>query len=309
MTSVSPPSQRAVWTNLWLVYILWGSTYLGIALAIETAPPMWAMGLRITGAGVVMAIALAIVRGWHVLKVPVRQAVAGGLLGAGMLSGGIGVIALAERYVPIGVAALLVATAPLWGVLLRTVTGDRPHVLTWIGILIGIVGLTYLLRPTGQGFTTQQLVWALLIVVGQILWSTGAFLTPRIDVPRDPLVLVAYEMGIGGLFFFLWSRLLNEQVDVAAISARSWFGIVYLLIAGVVGYAAYTWLLTHVPLSLAQTNAYVNPVVAAILGWIVLGQSITLALVIGGAITLLGVALVVTGERSATRAAQADVAV
>ena len=295
-------SQRAVWINLWLVYILWGSTYLGIALAIETAPPMWAMGVRITGAGIVMAIALVIVRGRQVLRVPLRQAIAGGLLGAGMLSGGIGVIALAERYVPIGVAALLVATAPLWGVLLRSITGDRPHALTWIGIAVGIIGLMLLLRPTGGGFTSQQVLWAVLIVLGQILWSTGAFLTPKIDVPRDPLVLVAYEMGIGGLFFFLWSRLLNEHVDLATISARSWWGIIYLLVAGVVGYAAYTWLLTHVPLSLAQTNAYVNPVVAALLGWAVLGQSITVALLVGGVVTLAGVALVVTGERTAARA-------
>jgi drug/metabolite transporter (DMT)-like permease len=125
----------------------------------------------------------------------------------------------------------------------------------------------------------------------------GAFLTPRVGVPRDALVLVAYEMGLGGLAFFVWSALAGEHVDLAVITNRSWFGIVYLTIAGVVGYAAYTWLLTHVPLSLAQTNVYVNPVVAAILGYLVLGQSVTWALLIGGGVSLVGVALVVTGEK------------
>jgi len=292
-----PASRAAVWTNLWLVYIIWGSTYLGIALAIESAPPWWAMGVRITGAGILMALTLSVIRGPLVLRVPLRQAVNGGLLGAMMLTGGIGMIALAERYVPIALAALLVAASPLWGVLLRSVTGDRPHLLTWLGIGVGLLGLLLLLQPTTSGLSGQQVLWCAIVVVGQVLWVFGAFLTPRVGVPRDALVLVAYEMGLGGLAFFVWSALARENVDLSVITNRSWFGIIYLTIAGVVGYAAYTWLLTHVPLSLAQTNVYVNPVVAAILGYLVLGQSVTWALLIGGAVSLVGVALVVTGEK------------
>lgn len=296
-----PPSRAAVWTNLWLVYIIWGSTYLGIAIAIETAQPMWSMALRLSGAGALMALILAVTRGPRVLRVPVREAASASLLGIMMLTGGIGVVALAERYVPIGVAALLVATSPLVGVILRSVTGDRPHVLTWVGIAVGLIGLALLLRPTGEGFTTDRIVWSGLILVGQVLWALGSFLTPKIRVPRDPLVLVSYEMFFGGLCFFLWSRLLSEKVDVSVISTRSWLAITYLTIAGVVGYGAFTWLITHVPLSLAMTYAYVNPIVALTLGWLVLQQEISQSIVIGGAFTLVGVGLVVTGERSAVR--------
>jgi len=296
-----PPSRAAVWTNLWLVYIIWGSTYLGIAIAIETAQPMWSMALRLSGAGALMALILALTRGPRVLRVPVREAVSASLLGVMMLTGGIGVVALAERYVPIGVAALLVATSPLVGVILRSVTGDLPHVLTWVGIGVGLLGLALLLRPTGEGFTTERIVWSGLILVGQVLWALGSFLTPKIRVPRDPLVLVSYEMFFGGLCFFLWSRLLNEQVDTSVISTRSWLAITYLTIAGVVGYGAFTWLITHVPLSLAMTYAYVNPIVALTLGWLVLQQEISQSIVIGGVFTLAGVGLVITGERSVVR--------
>ena len=301
MPTTVPPSRAAVWTNLWLVYIIWGSTYLGIAIAIETAQPMWSMALRLSGAGALMALILALTRGPRVLRVPVREAASASLLGIMMLTGGIGVVALAERYVPIGVAALLVATSPLVGVILRSVTGDRPHVLTWVGIAVGLIGLALLLRPTGEGFTTERIVWSGLILVGQVLWALGSFLTPKIRVPRDPLVLVSYEMFFGGLCFFLWSRLLNERVDVSVISTRSWLAITYLTIAGVVGYGAFTWLITHVPLSLAMTYAYVNPIVALTLGWLVLQQEISQSIVIGGAFTLVGVGLVITGERSAVR--------
>ena len=301
MPTTVPPSRAAVWTNLWLVYIIWGSTYLGIAIAIETAQPMWSMAIRLSGAGALMALILALTRGPRVLRVPVREAASASLLGVMMLTGGIGVVALAERYVPIGVAALLVATSPLVGVILRSVTGDLPHVLTWVGIAVGLIGLALLLRPTGEGFTTDRIVWSGLILVGQVLWALGSFLTPKIRVPRDPLVLVSYEMFFGGLCFFLWSRLLNEQVDVSVISTRSWLAITYLTIAGVVGYGAFTWLITHVPLSLAMTYAYVNPIVALTLGWLVLQQEISQSIVIGGAFTLVGVGLVITGERSAVR--------
>jgi len=304
VTSAQTASRAAIWTNLWLVYIIWGSTYLGMALAVETAPAMWSMGVRVVVAGALLALVLRITRGPGALRVSLREAVGGSLLGAMMLTGGIGAIALAERYVPIGVAALLVASAAMWGVFLRTATGDAPHALTWLGIGLGLLGIVLLVQPAGSGFDSRQIMWSLLIVLGQFLWALGSFLTPRVTVPRDPLVLVVYEMGLGGLAFFVWSLLLREQVDLATISTRSWIGIGYLATAGIVGYAAFTWLLAHVPLSLAQTNVYVNPVVAALLGLVVLGQSITWALVVGGVVCLGGVALIIAGERRARAPAQ-----
>ena len=301
MTSRPAPTRALVGTNLGLVYVIWGSTYLGIAVAIETAQPLWAMGVRVTGSGVLLTLALVIFKGPRVLKVPRREAVSAACLGLVMLTVGIGSVSLGERYVPIGVAALLVATGPMWAVLIRTVTGDRPHAFTWMGVAVGLFGLVMLLRPTGEGMSTERITWSILILVGALIWTLGSFMAPKLSLPRDPLVLVAYEMTFGGAFFFLWSRLLHENVDLAVISTRSWVAIAYLMTAGVVGFTAFTWLITHVPLSLATTNAYVNPVVALFLGWVVLQQQITLSLVLGGALTLAGVALVMTGERSGAR--------
>ena len=305
MTDRPAPSRLAVGTNLGIVWVIWGSTYLAIGLMIQSAQPLWGMGVRFVAASLLLALGLAVLKGPGVLQVPWREAASAGALGILMLGSGIGVVALAERYVPTGVAGLLAAAVPGWAVLLRTITGERPHGLTWLGIVIGLLGVALLIRPDAAGMTPDRLLWSLLIVAGQMLFATGSFLTPKLPTPRDPLVLVTYEMVIGGLMFFVWSRVMGESVNVATITPGAWAAIGYLTASAIVGYSAYVWLLTHVSLSLAMTYAYVNPVVAVSLGWLVLHEQITWAIVLGGTVTLVGVALVVMGERSVNAQSQA----
>lgn len=300
MTVPTPASRAAVWTNMGIVYVIWGSTYFAIAILIQSVPPMLGMGVRFVCAGILLGLILIATRGREALHVTRREGISAAGLGVLMLGGGIGVVALAERYVPSGVAALLVASVPIWAVLLRTVTGERPHLLTWLGIAIGLIGVAVLVRPTGEGFSGDRVLWSLLIVAGQVLFALGSFLTPKLGVPKDALVLVTYEMFFGGLMYFVWSRVGRESVDVSAITAHGWAALTYLIASAVVGYGAYTWLLSHVSLSIAMTYAYVNPVVAVILGTIGLHEPITWAIVIGGAITIAGVFLVITGERAET---------
>ena len=292
------PSRAVVATRLGLVWVIWGSTYLAIAIMIETVPPMFGMGTRFVLAALVLALLLLVFKGWRSIVVPWREIASAAGLGILMLSSGIGIVALAERYVPTGVAALLAASVPMWGTLIRAISGDRPHRLTWIGIAIGLVGIAILVKPAPEGMSRDRVVWSLILIGGQILFVIGSSFTPRLPTPRDPLLLVMYEMFFGGLAFFIWSSMFNEHFELSQVSTRSAAAVLYLTAAAIVGYGSYTWLLTHVPLSLALTYAYVNPLVAVSLGWLVLGEAVTWGLAIGGAITLIGVILVIQGERN-----------
>jgi drug/metabolite transporter (DMT)-like permease len=301
-TAASP---AAVWSALWVVYLIWGSTYLGIAVAIESMPPLLALGTRFLAATALLALFLAVRRGPRTLLVPWAEVRGAALVGVLLLGCGIGFLTLAERYVPTGVAALLVAVVPLWVVLLRVGSGDRPHLVTWVGVAVGLVGVAVLVLPgdhvdaVGGASAAQRTVWSLLIMLGSACWAIGSFLQPRIRTPRDQLVLTTYEMLTGGLALCLVGLARGERfTDFAEATTRSWAGWAYLVTFGsLLGYTAFVWLLSHAPLSLVTTYAYVNPVVAVALGFLVLGEQLTAGVLIGGAIVVVGVVLVVSGER------------
>ena len=308
-------STAAVWSALWVVYLIWGSTYLAIAVAIESMPPLLALGTRFVAASALLALVLAVRRGPRSLVVPWPQLRGAALVGVLLLGAGIGFLTLAERYVPTGVAALLVAVVPLWVVLLRAATGDLPHLVTWIGVVLGLAGVAVLVLPgdhvdaVGGAGPGQRTVWSLLIMLGSACWALGSFLQPRIRTPRDQLVLTTYEMLAGGLVLCLAGFLRGERLaDFAGATTRSWTGWVYLVTFGsLLGFTAFVWLVSHAPLSLVTTYAYVNPVVAVILGFLVLHEQLTPGVLLGGTIVVVGVVLVVSGERRA-RAREATLA-
>ena len=303
--SVHGPSTTATWTAMWIVYIIWGSTYLAIAVAIESMPPLLALGTRFLAAAVLLAAFLAVRRGPRSLIVPWQELRGAAVVGALLLGAGVGFLTLAERYVPTGVAALVVAIVPLWVVLLRAGTGDRPHLVTWIGVAVGLAGVAVLVLPgdhvasVGGANDAQRTLWSLGIMLGSACWAFGSFLQPRIRTPRDQLVLSTYEMLTGGLVLCLVGILRGERItDFAEATTRSWSGWIYLVLMGsLVGYTAFVWLVTHVRLSLVTTYAYVNPVVAVALGYWFLDEPLTLGVLVGGAIVVTGVVLVVSGER------------
>lgn len=292
-----------VWTSLALVYVIWGSTYLGIAITVESAPPMVSMGLRFVTAALLLAGFVAVRRGPRALRVSAAELGSSAVVGFLLLFCGMGGLAYAERHVDTGIAALIVAAVPLWVVLLRLTVGDRPQALTWFGVAVGMAGLAVLLLP-GAGSGETPIGWSLLIMAGSASWALGSFLQPRLRTPSDPLVLTCYEMVTGGLMLLLCGLAIGERTDFGALTRSSLVAWVYLVLIGsLVGYVAYVWLLDNAPLSLVSTYAYVNPVVAVALGVLLHGEQITSAILLGGAIVVLGVVLVVTGERRSRLAA------
>lgn len=293
-------SPARVWVALSLVYVIWGSTYLGIAVTVETMPALQALGVRFLSAALVLGVFLVVRRGPGVLRVSRREVAGSTLLGFLMLVCAMGMLAYAEQHVPTGVAALIVAIVPLWVVILRGLSGDRPRLLTWLGVAVGLAGLAVLLLPrsgAGQGDGTR-LWWSLGIMAGSSCWAVGSFLQPRLTTPRDPLVLTFYEMAAGAILMIVIGTAIGERWDLSAISARSIWALAYLITFGsLVGFVAYVWLIDNAPLSLVSTYAYVNPVVAVVLGVVLHGEHVSTALLVGGAIVVVGVGMVVSAER------------
>jgi drug/metabolite transporter (DMT)-like permease len=306
MTSAGRPGAVATWAALIVVYLVWGSTYLGIRVLVRYAPPLLAMGARFLWAGVLLAAFLAIRHGPGIFRVPPRRVLSAGVVGVLLLTGGNGGVAVAEQTVPSGLAALLVAAVPLWLVCLRLLTRDTPRRATLIGTGLGFAGIAILALPGSHPAGTR--LWGVLVILGAtICWSSGSFASPRVPMPANPFVATTYEMLTAGAMLMALGAATGEfgKVHLAAIPPRAWLALAYLIVFGsLVAFSAYVWLLGNAPLSLTATYAYVNPVVAVILGALILGERVTWPILIGGAVVVAGVGLVVSVERPRRRAAQ-----
>lgn len=293
------PSPARIWAFLAVVYVVWGSTYLGIRVVVESAPPLLSMGTRFLAAAAILALVLRLRLGPGALRVSRRQAVSAAVVGALLLLGGNGGVALAERTVPSGLAALLVATTPLWLVLLRMGGGDRPKPLSLLGTALGFLGIAVLARPGSTGGDVE--LWGtLLVVAAAAVWAVGSFASSRLEMPGNPFVATFWEMAAGGALLVLagFARGEARGLDLGAVEPRAWFALAYLVVFGsVVGFSSYVWLLGNAPLSLVATYAYVNPVVAVLLGALLLSETVTAAVLLGGGVVVAGVALVVSAER------------
>ena len=295
-------SPAATWAALVTVYLVWGSTYLGIRVVVETAPPLLSMGARFLVAGLLLAAFLAWRRGPGVLRVERRRLAACALVGALLLLCGNGLVAIAEQTVPSGLAALLVAATPLWLVLLRVGTGDRPRAATLAGTFLGFLGIALLARPGSQdgGDVPVEFWGVILIVIATFCWAQGSFFSPRLPLPANPFVATTWEMIFGGTLLLLAGTARGEaaDLDLSAVAPDAWLALAYLTTVGsLVGFSAYVWLLSNAPISLTATYAYVNPVVAVALGALILDETVTAAILVGGAVVVVGVGLVVSMER------------
>ncbi len=206
---------------------------------------------------------------------------------------------------PSSIAALLIASVPLWVILLRAGTGDRVSARGAASVLVGFVGVALLVRPGEQ--SGDATVLGLLACVGAaLMWASGSFASPRLSLPRDPLSSVGWQMLLGGIAIVAVGLAIGEggDVDVDAFSTRSILALAYLIVFGSwVAYTAYAWLLQNAPISKVSTYAYVNPVVAIALGWLVLDEVVTSTTIVGATIIVASVALVVRTE-SVRRAAR-----
>ena len=299
MTPAGRPGLVATWAALIVVYLVWGSTYLGIRVLVGFVPPLLAMGARFLCAGVLLAAFLVVRHGPSVLRVPPRRLLSAGLVGVLLLTGGNGGVAVAERTVPSGLAALLVAEVPLWLVCLRLLARDTPRRATIAGTALGFVGIAILALPGSHPAGTA--LWGIVLVIGATLcWSSGTFATPRVAMPSNPFVAATYEMVTAGVVLLVAGAAAGEpgRVHLAAVPPRAWLALAYLIVFGsLVAFSAYVWLLRNAPLSLVATYAYVNPVVAVILGALILGEQVTAPILIGGAVVVASVGLVVSVER------------
>jgi drug/metabolite transporter (DMT)-like permease len=286
-----------IWSALWIVYIVWGSTYLGIALMVETIPPLFGAGARFIAVGLILLPVLAWRRGASVLRPSRAELLSAGFVGL-MLPGANAVISVAEKTVPSGLAALLLASIPLWVILLRRLSGERVKGRSIFAVLVGFGGLALILKPEGDA----TIVGLLACIGAALMWATGSFASPRISLPRDPFISTAWQSLLGGSLIIAVALVAGEGNDLhpGEWSTRSILGLAYLISFGsLLAFTSYAWLLQYAPISKVSTYAYVNPVVAIALGWLFLGEGITPLTLFGAGIIVASVALVIRSEAPA----------
>jgi drug/metabolite transporter (DMT)-like permease len=286
-----------VWTALSIVYVVWGSTYLAIRFTVETMPAELSGGVRFLIAGVILAAVVVVRRGPRALLaggIRLRNAAICGLL---VLMGGNGTVVIAETRVPSGLTALLVASVPLWMIVMRRATGAYIRGLTYVGVVLGLGGVALLFARSGGGDT--DLRYAALVLMAAFFWSLGSLLATRIDVPGEPMVLTTVEMLAAGVVMILFAGVRGEyaRVDLATITTKSWLALAYLIVFGsLVAFSAYIWVFANAPTSLVSTYAYVNPAVAVALGALLAGERLAPTEILGGLVILTAVLLVVRSE-------------
>ncbi|XZE45373.1 EamA family transporter [Pirellulaceae bacterium SH467] len=301
------PSGLFIAGGLGIIYVVWGSTYLAIKVAVETLPPFLMAGARFLVAGAVMAmILLALGR----LRATGRQWLWNALVGLFMMVGGNGLVSWAEQTIPSGIATLIVAFNPLmmvtaeWVIWGRTKgrMGARPNRTVFAGLAMGCVGLAMLVAPSlqGTGPASYDLFRVGAIVLACLTWTIGSMMTRYGGNPADPFTGATIQMLCGGLWLIAFGTLLGEMQDVQwnQFSRESILAWWYLVIAGsLVAFTTFVWLMKHASPTLISTYAYVNPVVAVFLGWLVLNERIDDWTVVSAAVIVLGVATITWGKK------------
>lgn len=291
-------SHARIWVALTAVYVIWGSTYLGIDYAVRTIPPYLMAAGRFLLAGSLL-YAWAIRRGDRGDRPTARHWLSAFLVAAPMLAVGNASVGWAEQTLDTGTASLIIASVPLWmAVLDRLVYGQRLSRGVVAGLVVGFAGVGMLVAPGGADGAGSKA--AFVLVLGSLAWAIGSLYSKHAPLPRRPLVGVAMQMLAGGLMLVVVGVSAGElgRVHPEAISLESWLGLAYLVAVGsLLGFTAYMWLLRAAPTSLVGTYAYVNPVVAVLLGTVVLDEPLTWRTLAGGGIILASVALIVRAPK------------
>ncbi len=282
-----------VWAALATIYVVWGSTFLAIALAVRTIPPFLAMSVRHLVAGALL-LAWGLARG----REPIgrRELLAAAIFGGALFVGGHGTLAWAQQRIPSGVAALLIGSIPLWvAVLDRVAFGRRLSPRAVGGLALGFAGLALLVDPFGGG--PVDTVGALVALCSAGCWAAGSLYSRGAPLPRDPIVSAGLASLAGGVLLAVVAAGRGElaTLDLAAVSGESLGGVAYLVVVGsLVGFSAYVWLLRAAPISRVATYAYVNPVIAVVLGWALLAEEFTAPMLAAGAAIVVAVAMIVS---------------
>lgn len=295
MQSQKPPYPPSLWIALALVYVVWGSTYLAIRIAVQTFPPFFMAGARFLVSGILLY-------GWMRLRGTPRPSgthwKSAAIIGFFLLAAANGGVSWAEQRVPSGMTALLVATVPLWMVLLEWAwkKGDRPGPGIWTGLCLGFAGITVLVfsRPGSGAFRVDPL-WALLLVATSLSWSFGSLYARSARLPSSVFLATSMEMIAGGLLLLGGGFLSGEgrEFHFSSLSAPSFGAWLYLsLVGSLVGFTSYIWVLQKATPDLASTYAFVNPVIAVFLGWLVAGEPLTPPLFLAAGLIVSAVVLI-----------------
>jgi drug/metabolite transporter (DMT)-like permease len=285
------------------VYILWGSTYLAIKYVIETLPPFISAGARFLLAGATLFIVGRFTKDYE--KPTLTEWRSSAVVGTLLFLGGNGGVVIAEHHITSGLAALLVATEPFWVVLLSWLwlKGARPDWRVALGLLIGFVGV-YLLMDGGAVRAvsgTNQLFGMILVIAAGLCWATGSIYGVRAPASKSPILASGMQLLAGGSALLLAGTLRGEWTgfEIGVVSRNSWFALAYLLVFGsLIAFTAYSWLLKNARPAMVATYAYVNPVVAVILGWAIAGESFTGRTLLGAGV-IVGSVVLITSQNSA----------
>ncbi|MCW5854294.1 MAG: EamA family transporter [Anaerolineae bacterium] len=280
-------------TAFFAIYVIWGSAYLAIRLAVETIPPYFMAATRFLVAGVLL-YAWARRQGAPTPALPQWRAaaIAGGL----MLLGGMGSIGWAEQHIPSSLAALLIASTPIWMVLLDWLWqgGARPRPAVVVGLVIGMGGLALLLGPDRADGHSMDLIGVVVVLGAALSWTLGSLYSRGAARPASPIMTTGIQMLGGGALLLLAGLLTGEagHLRLAAISPVSLLSLAYLIFGALTGFTAYTWLLQVTSAGRASTYAYVNPVVAVFLGWAIGGEAVTGRMLLAMAVIVVAVGLI-----------------
>jgi drug/metabolite transporter (DMT)-like permease len=297
-----------IWTALIIVYVVWGSTYLAIRIAVESMPPLLMAGVRFLIAGGILLAWRMAALGSSSPRITLREWLSAAIVAAALMLGGNGGVALAERTVPSGITALIAATVPLWIALFDRLWFKRAlHVQRIAGLVLGFGAVALLVgRPDAGGLNMSG---ALIAVIAAVSWAAGSLYARGAELPDDASTAIGMEMLAGGALLVIAAALAGEFRDPQLLhpTAASWWAFTYLVIFGaLVGFSAYLWLLRVAPIARVSTYAYVNPVVAVALGFLILHEPIGPHTIAAGAAILAAIALIVWEPKNPPRSDAPD---
>jgi drug/metabolite transporter (DMT)-like permease len=306
------PSKLAILSAFAALYVIWGSTYLGIRFAIDTIPPLLMAGTRFLLAGFIL---YAIARSQGAPNGSFANWRTALIIGGCLLLGGNGGVTLAEQYVPSGLASIMVATVPIYIALLAWWSGiaPRPTPIVWLGLAGGFAGVAILIGPAlkfSADESSHPAIGMLILLCSSFIWSAGSIYSRKAKSISEPLLLAGQQMICGGALLTIAGVLMGEhhRFDVRRISLLSIGAFAYLVIIGaLVGYTAYIFLLRHCEPAKVATYAYVNPIVAVLLGSLFANETLTLRMVLAATLIIGSVALVITVQQSKSKPLPADI--
>jgi drug/metabolite transporter (DMT)-like permease len=290
------------WIALGVVYVVWGSTYLANRYIILSMPPLLASGFRFLTGGLLLGALVLAIKGAGPFRLTRAQLGTAALSGLLLPAWGNGLVILAQSQVASGLAALLIASVPLYIAVFRALTGDRPRPATVLGVLVGAAGLALLVLvgPSGgSGGVSGNAWWGPpLVLLAGLGWAAGTFASTRMAVPANPFALATAQQLVGGTVLVTVGTARGERLDLAAVVPVSWWAWAYMAAAVSLGaFSSYAYALSTLPVSTVATYAYVNPVIAVFLGVVVAGERFSALQLVGGAIVLLAVVMVIAAER------------